>query len=293
MRLNLDFFDISWYDKHKGDDTMAEVEFIDGFALGYAQNASAVPQNDYHCDDTYEIFYLRRGSRECFVKDTKYYVTPGHILFIDKNVLHKTNRTSEEYERFVLNFTDDYIFPSVREKISDIFEQGIFAPPKTKHIDTLFFNIFTEWEKMRKNSEHSIARDMIKCYVNLLFVHFIENKESYASRDAAITNPAIERLVKYMNNNFSEQITLNQAAHMLNMSMAHLSRIFVKNTGFGFAEYLHIIRMEQAKKLLANTEKSIKQISYECGFNDSNYFSSVFKRKTEISPLQYRKNNIG
>lgn len=270
---------------------MIKVEIIDNFALGYAQRASAVPENDYHRDNTYEIFYLRKGSREVFIRDKKYNVTPGNILFIDKNVLHKTNRTSEEYERFVLNFTDDYIFPSVRKKISDIFEPGIFSPPKLKHIDTLFFNIFTEWEKMRKSSEHSISRDMIKCYVNLLLVHFIENQERYASRDASITNPAIERLVKYMNKNFSEQITLHGSARMLNMSESHLSRIFVKNTGFGFAEYLHILRMEHGKLLLETTEKAVQQVASDCGFNDSNYFSTAFKKETGYSPKQYRKHS--
>ena len=273
----------------KGASKMAGMKIIDGFTLGYAEKASTVPDNDYHCDNTYEIFYLRKGSRECFVKDKRYHVTPGHILFIDKNVLHKTNRISDEYERFVLNFTDEYIFPSVKEKMYDIFEYGIFRTPKSKYIDTLFSDIFKEWEKIRKNSEYSIARDMIKCYVNILLVYYIENKEKYVSRDSTITNPAIERLLKYMNENFSETITLRLSAKMLNMSEAHLSRIFMKNTGFGFSEYLQIIRTEYAKNLLANTEKSIKEISMECGFNDSNYFSLAFKRETGYSPKQFRK----
>lgn len=92
-----------------------------------------------------------------------------------------------------------------------------------------------------------------------------------------------------MNENFAQALTLKSAAQMLHLSNSHLSRIFKKYTGFGFLEYLTILRIENAKHLLEDTSMSVSEIASECGFNDSNYFSSAFKSQTGISPLQYNK----
>lgn len=261
--------------------------YINGFALGYSIQANMVPDNDYHCENTYEIMYVRKGCRKVFIKEHIYHIKAGNLLFIDKNTLHKSQHLSDEYERFVINFADDYIMPSVKKQMKILFEQRIYAPSKLSSTDKLFFSIFSEWERLHKND--GVAQDNIKCYVNLLLTHFIRNNNAYAYYDVKFDNPSIERLVQYINENFKAQITLDDSAKMLHLSPSHLSRIFLKHTGFGFLEYLKILRIEHGKSLLADTNMSVKQIAFECGFNDSNYFSSVFKRETGISPLQYRK----
>lgn len=269
---------------------MYKQEYIGGFALGYGASASVIPYNEYHMKNDYEIMYIRRGNRKAFVKEHTYYMRSGNLLFIDKNTLHKTQYVSDEYERFVINFTDDYVLTSVKENMDILFEQRIYAPQKTSSIDKLFFAIFNEWDKMRKGDK--LASDNVKCYVNLLLTHFICNHSKYAYNDAKLDNPAIERLVNYMNNNFMYPITLDEAAKYLKLSPAYLSKLFLKHTGFGFLEYLKILRIENGKHLLATTNISIKQIASQSGFNDSNYFATVFKNETGVSPLQYRKNTI-
>ena len=73
-------------------------------------------------------------------------------------------------------------------------------------------------------------------------------------------------------------------------SQEHLSRTFKKHTGFGFNEYLTLVRLQHAEQLLKGDEKmSISTIAYNCGFNDSNYFSDKFKKMYGTSPLKYSK----
>lgn len=268
---------------------MDTVEYINGFAFGYSVSAKAVPDSEYHCKNDYEIMYVKNGKRQAFVKDKSYVLTDGQLLLIDKNELHKTSHISDKYERFVINFNESYILPSIRRKLNILFEQRIFAPDNTASVEKIFFRIFSEWENLRKND--NMAADNIKCYINILLAYLIRNHDKFACIGTKIDNPSIERLLIYMNDHFMEHISLSDAADMLHLSPPYLSKIFLKYTGFGFSEYLKTLRVETAKKLLSTTTMSVTKISDECGFSDSNYFSVVFKEQTGFSPLRYRKMN--
>ena len=83
---------------------------------------------------------------------------------------------------------------------------------------------------------------------------------------------------------------LEDVAKKFNLSRSYLSKKFKSVTGFGFKEYIINVRIQHACELLLNTNKSITDIAFECGFNDSNYFGDAFRRTKGISPNKYRKN---
>jgi AraC-like DNA-binding protein len=72
-------------------------------------------------------------------------------------------------------------------------------------------------------------------------------------------------------------------------SHSYVSHTFKSSTGCNFREYINLLRIEEAKKLLVNTSFSITEISMKTGFSNSNYFSLVFQRMNGISPKEYRK----
>lgn len=90
----------------------------------------------------------------------------------------------------------------------------------------------------------------------------------------------------YRNANFS----ITNIGENENMSDAYLGRLFKKQEGVTFVEYLTAFRIEEACQLLAHSEKSINQISDEVGFSNSSYFYMVFKKKRGVTPNQYREN---
>ena len=84
-------------------------------------------------------------------------------------------------------------------------------------------------------------------------------------------------------------MTLSETAAYCYISKEHLSRIFKKETGFGFNEYLTVYRLKKAESLLRDQPKGkISEIAYLCGFNDSNYFSKVYKKTFGISPTEMK-----
>ena len=102
------------------------------------------------------------------------------------------------------------------------------------------------------------------------------------------THHVIKRALDYIENNFSKDISLDEISQELNLSSYYFSKLFKEEKGEGFVEYLNSRRITEAKELMKNPEKSIKEISNECGYADPNYFSRIFKKYTGMTPTEYR-----
>ena len=89
-------------------------------------------------------------------------------------------------------------------------------------------------------------------------------------------------------NYYKETISLNEVADAVNMSANYLSAIFSQNMQKTFVEYITCKRVDRAKKLLRETDKSSGEIAQEVGYKDPHYFSYVFKKKSGCSPREYR-----
>ena len=87
---------------------------------------------------------------------------------------------------------------------------------------------------------------------------------------------------------YGKDITLEQVAERVCLSPAYFSKVFKRETGQGFAEYLTEIRIAAAKKYLAETRESVKNIAALVGYQDEKYFSKVFKKTVGIKPTVYR-----
>ena len=87
-----------------------------------------------------------------------------------------------------------------------------------------------------------------------------------------------------------DTLSLRHISDKFDMNKSFLSKRFKTATGFGFKEYIINLRIQNACRLLLETNKSITDIAFECGFNDSNYFGDSFRKIKGISPRKYRKN---
>ena len=85
-----------------------------------------------------------------------------------------------------------------------------------------------------------------------------------------------------------EPVTLEETAGHVGLNPAYFSTLFKQSCGSSFKEYLNMIRIEESKRLLANTDYPILDIAVSVGFEDQSYFSKVFKKYTGLTPKQYR-----
>lgn len=98
----------------------------------------------------------------------------------------------------------------------------------------------------------------------------------------------IDKVLRYVKRYHTCNITLDDICEQFSCSRFYISHVFKKTTQKTFREYLTALRIEDAKSLLRHSELSITEIAFSVGFNDSNYFSSVFKEHVGLSPRAYR-----
>jgi two-component system response regulator YesN len=94
---------------------------------------------------------------------------------------------------------------------------------------------------------------------------------------------------QYIQDNYESNISLSSISQKLHVSKSYLSSKFKKLTGMTITDYIVELRMTQACRLLANPNISISEVSYRIGYNDYGYFSRIFKKRYDITALQYRK----
>jgi len=96
--------------------------------------------------------------------------------------------------------------------------------------------------------------------------------------------------LKYIRENYHKNLTLENVAQQIYISPYYLSHMFREELGITFVEYLTMVRMEEAKRLLADPALSVVAIASQVGYEDASYFSKVFKRYVGMSPNRYRRN---
>jgi AraC-like DNA-binding protein/quercetin dioxygenase-like cupin family protein len=251
--------------------------------------------HSYHYHDSYEIYYLFSGDRYYFIKDKTYHAKRGSLVLIKPYEIHCASNFSEEpYERMLISFKKSFLaelssaFPSVNFFKS--FEQGV-------HIIDVSFPERTFLESLLDSmlSEYKRDSDASKCFLKTALSELLTfSMKSGANHEAEelhqnTTHKTISLAAAYINNNYSEDISLNSVAERFFISPCYLSRSFKCVTGSSFAEYVNGVRIKEARRLLLKTDMSVSEVAIFVGFKSTTHFGRVFKSVVGVSPLSYRK----
>lgn len=239
-------------------------------------------KRDIHYHSNYEIYYLLNGKCWYFIDKKSYHLSNGDIALIPKGVIHKTNYETSNHSRILINCSEDYIPESVINLIPQI--PYFTIPTATRPlINDIFETIQKEYY-----SPNRFSMDIIKSKVYELLLYIAcENSLKEKEKTESLI---VEKAVKYIQKHYADNLSLSDVAKYCFVSDEHLSRKFKKETGFGFNEFVNIYRLRKADLWLRNDPKAkISEIATNCGFNDSNYFSKVYKKVYKISPKEAKK----
>ena len=102
------------------------------------------------------------------------------------------------------------------------------------------------------------------------------------------TRSLTNKIISHVNQHYSEPLTLSAICTEVNYSLSQISKIFKKQTGITFQEYLKSVRIAKACYLLKTTNKSVAEIMNMVGYSDSTYFYRIFQLQTQMTPQNYR-----
>ncbi len=243
------------------------------------------PIADRHYHNLFEIYYITSGTCVYFIDNKSYDLVPGDIILVPEGTIHNTEYRSLEHSRILINCSHRFIPASVRPMLGQMLY--LYRNPDiSDEVEDLFMKIEEEYT----NSD-SMHEDILRCLTHMLFFLLARNLKTRTQISSG--HDYIERAIDYLQNNFTSDISLSEIARMSSVTPVHFSRMFKKETGFGFCEYLTILRLQKAESLLSQSPKtSITQIAAECGFADSNYFSVKFKNMYGVSPKSFIKKKL-
>ena len=103
----------------------------------------------------------------------------------------------------------------------------------------------------------------------------------------------ISTIVRHINAHYAESVRLEDLAERFEISPAYLSRMFKEITGFSLVEYVSLVRIQEAQRLLTTTRLKVIVIAEQVGFGSLVQFGRVFRQMTKMTPLRYRQSTVG
>lgn len=137
--------------------------------------------------------------------------------------------------------------------------------------------------------EREEKKDAIDVLVHTMLVDYCTRIGQSNVKKTA--NPTINRAIDYVNEHLREKLNTGNIAKALHISSNYLSSRFKNETNMNFTYYISMMKIEEAKRLLIRTDKTLSEISNFLSFSSQSYFQNVFKDIAGMTPLEYRNQN--
>ena len=255
-----------------------------------------MPDVHIHYND-YEVYYLLEGERCYFIGTKIYHLKQGSLVFIRRNVIHKTALAKEaHHDRILLEISRSYlesVFAITGElTLHDFFQDDCIILSLESEEQNFITELLLALGR-ELGTKNSGFRLLAKSLVAELFIYAkrMENKTnpSASSRTDDPRHRQIEQIACYIAENCCSPLSLNSIAEQFYMNKCYLSRIFKEITGFTVNGYLHARRIQKARSLLIQNSMNISEVAEAAGYENLTYFERVFKKHTGMSPLEYRR----
>ena len=289
------YMNILEYENYHERKTHVEFEFpYNTYLCSIPLDFSKVP---VHWHEEMELIYIKKGKGVVTVDFKQHTVTGPTIVLILPGQLHSIDQFGDEiieYENIIFNYNmlisknpdyadTDFITPLIRGKIT---------------VPTVFTPVYPYYEDVARPIDacDEICKTKPQGYQlfikSMLFQFFF----ILDNRCRNLTPPpknktAIDKMrivLKYVENNYPEKITIADIAEVAGFSESHFMRYFKETMGTSFIDYLKDYRLTMAARLLQSSDNAIIDIASDVGFDNISYFNRAFKAKYGVSPRNYR-----
>ncbi len=256
-----------------------------------------------HIHNAIEIVYVNEGCFSAILGEKEYVIEDGDMLLIRTGVIHRLYSNSpNESSYYIIKIAPSMIFDfavdanAAKYILNLKLGEGKKCKWTKAELEGTPLKSITE-SIINEQFEEKYGSDIaIKSGCAQLLMYILRETEGEGNSNAVsgATDEVIRLIYKgieHIYNNFQRKITALECSKAIGMSYSYFSRTFKNVTGKTFSEFLEDIRLDNAKKLLLTTDKSVAEIAFESGYNDTCYFIAEFRKKSGVTPKQFRIKN--
>ncbi len=273
------------------------------FLLRIYESQADFKRRDFteHHHSAFEISYIKSGRGVYRIGDRETDIRAGDVYLFSTNEVHCITEIYDNSPMVLLNihFEPRFIWSPSGNALDESFLR-IFLDrsdgfsnrldrdnPTTADIADLILRMQKEADDRPEAYEL-----MIKTYLLNILVLLIRNYNYVSSENASPLHSEklvhMDAAIRFIDENIAKPLTLDELAQQAGMSRTYFSAVFKKLNGLTPWEYIGLKRIERAKLLLRTTEKSVLEISLDCGFNNISHFNRQFKQATGLKPMEYK-----
>jgi YesN/AraC family two-component response regulator len=264
------------------------------------KNKVTQPVSSQHSHDSYEINFFLNVNLEIFIKDTRYEIHDGDVIFINDFDIHRFiyDNTSTNYNRYLVNFKKDYILPSLKaagiESVLDYLKDERYTHASTtlkerKELEALFKALIYANNSCSEEILQNYKDATLKSYLLLILMQIwklIENNKPKSTMYKK--DQLVHAIIHFIDKNYMHDINLDLLKENFFLDKFYISHIFKEVTDFSIMEYVQQRRIIEAQKMLKDPQNEIIDICFDCGFNSIQNFHKVFKKISGMTPHKYR-----
>ena len=257
-----------------------------------------------HTHEFVELIFIAEGWCEQCIDGERYDAEAGDLIFVNYGQTHSFLAKSKEFRYYNLLYVPAFFSEELinSENIYEIFEISLFqefSEMKADRSQIVHFrgNEYLEIKKMIEEMRREFVRkelgyrSVLNGYSRVLYSRILRELKSaqvYAGSQSCIGRITAECLA-YIDSRCFEKLTLKEIAEHTFYNPAYLSRIFKEQCGISLSEYIKEKRMEEAARLLVQSELNNDEIMYKVGYTDKKQFYKNFRDIYHETPAEFRK----
>ena len=266
-------------DREQAFTIRGSAKLLNAASAKYGGDWHSVPHTHNHM----ELFYIVGGRGQFLIQDQLYPVNVNNLVIINPNIPHtEVSLNAQPLEYIVLGIEGIELAgtgsAAGQFSILDHFESVEFSG--------CLRNILREMELKSRGYE-----DVCQAYMEILLIRLMRSTALSlpAEPQSVSRNQQCAAVKRYIDQHFKEALSLEQLAEQAHMNKYYLSHAFKREYGVSPINYMITRRIEESKYLLSETDLSLSQIAQLLGFSSLSYFSQVFRRSQNMSPMEYRQ----
>ena len=251
--------------------------------------------------DFWEICYVEEKEITLSLGNRKIILKPKDIVLIPPNTEHSYHSELGNLAKaFVICFEcQSHTLKFIKEEVFSSEEDELYCIMKIIKECTRTF-IMNENEHLEVISSPSFGgQQAIILQLEYMLIGLLRRRISERQTDVILLSgdkfyrDLVDIFIEYLKNHLGEKITLDKVCERFNYSRSFVCKIFKEQTGVSLITYINRLKIDEAQRLLKETDMTVNEISNILGFSEAKYFGAVFKRQIGLSPQAYRENNKG